>query len=204
SFLHGLGLFAATIGLGVAVGIIGMLLIERAHSEAERGLFVIGCLALAGGASSYLGLSPLLTGLTAGIAWNWGPGHVDAIVRTDMRRYQHPLVVLLLLTAGANVRLSLEALWLCAPFVLFRVAGKVLGGWVASRFANGIAPGDLGAHLLAPGLIGIAFGLGAASAVGGSAGTALLSATVIGTLISELLALSVAPAVLDTSTEEPA
>jgi Kef-type K+ transport system membrane component KefB len=196
-------LVAITCGIGLAAGVVGWLLIERAHSEAERGLFVIGVLAFAGGAASYLGVSPLLTGLVTGIVWRWTPGRVDAIVRQDVRRYQHPLVVLVLLVAGASVLPSVEAVWLLAPFVLLRVAGKLAGGWLATRLAPSLAPGDLGAHLLAPGLIGIAFALAAARALGAVEGTPLLTAVVTGTLVSEVIALSVAPATYVGTVEEP-
>ena len=65
---------ALTILLGVAVGMAGWLLIERAEGEAERGVFVLGLLALPGGAAAYLGFSPLLTGLAAGWSWVVAPG----------------------------------------------------------------------------------------------------------------------------------
>jgi hypothetical protein len=196
-------LVAITCTIGLVAGVVGWLLIERAHSDAERGLFVIGVLAFAGGAASYLGVSPLLTGLVTGIVWRWTPGRVDAIVRQDVRRYQHPLVVLVLLVAGASVLPSVEAVWLLAPFVLLRVTGKLAGGWLATRVAPSLAPGDLGAHLLAPGLIGIAFALAAARAFGASEGTTLLTAVVAGTLVSEVIALSVAPATYVGTVEEP-
>lgn len=186
-------LMAVTALLGACVGVIGALLIGRAASDAERTLFVIGALALSGGAAGYLGLSPLLSGLGTGIVWNFGPGRVGPIVRRDVRRYQHPLVVLVLLAAGASARPTLEAVWLCAPFVLFRMTGKITGGWVASWIVPAQASGDLGAHLLAPGLMGIAFALAANGVIATGDGTALLTAVVIGTLVSELVALSVAP-----------
>jgi hypothetical protein len=179
--------------LGLAVGVIGWLLIERARSIAERGVFVVGSLALVGGASAYLSLSPLLAGLAAGIFWNWSPGRADVIVREDLRRFQHPLVVLMLLAAGASLQLSLPALWLFAPFVVFRLAGKLAGGWLASRLTPSLAPGDLGAYLLAPGLLGIAFALNAHQHLPGDDGVALLTAVVIGTLASEGVALFVTP-----------
>ena len=195
-------LVGITCGIGLVAGVVGWLLIERAHSDAERGLFVIGVVAFAGGAASFLGVSPLLTGLTAGIVWKWAPGRVDAIVRQDVRRYQHPLVVLVLLVAGASVRPSVDALWLFAPFVLFRVTGKLAGGWLATRVAPGLAPGNLGAHLLAPGLIGIAFALAAARVFGTPDGTPVLTAVVAGTLVSEVIALSVAPGTQVRAAEE--
>jgi hypothetical protein len=191
-----LGLVAVTMLIGLAVGIAGWLLIERAHSIAERGLFVLGLLALVGGASAYLSLSPLLAGLTAGMFWNWSPGRTDAIIREDLSKYQHPLVVLMLLAAGASLDLSVAALWLFAPFVVFRMAGKLAGGWLASRLTPGLglASADLGAQLLAPGLLGIAFALNVHQHLAMPDAAAVLTAVVIGTLASEGVALLVAPA----------
>jgi hypothetical protein len=188
-----LGLVAVTMMVGLAVGVIGWLLIERAHGVAERGLFVMGLLALVGGASAYLSLSPLLAGLTAGMFWNWSPGRTDAIIREDLRKFQHPLVVLMLLAAGASLNLSTAALWLFAPFVVFRMAGKLAGGWLASRLTPGLASADLGAHLLAPGLLGIAFALNVHQHLATSDAAAVLTAVVVGTLASEGVAWIVAP-----------
>jgi hypothetical protein len=193
-FWIALGLTALTVMLGLAVGVIGWLLIERAHSDAERGVFVMGSLALAGGASAYLTLSPLLAGLAAGMFWNWSPGRADAIVRKDLQKFQHPLVVLMLLAAGASLQFSLAALWLFAPFVVFRLAGKLAGGWIASRFTPSLAPGDLGAYLITPGLLGIAFALNLHQHLPPADGIAVLTAVVIGTLASEGVALLVTPA----------
>jgi hypothetical protein len=183
-----------TVLVGLTVGAIGWLLIEQAHSTAERGVFVFGSLALAGGASAYLAVSPLLAGLAAGMFWNWSPGRTDAIVREDVAKYQHPLVVLTLLAAGASLEFSMAALWLCAPFVLFRLAGKLLGGWLASKFTPQLVAADLGAFLMAPGLLGIAFAFTVQQNLAALEGRAVLTAVVVGTLVSEGIALLVTPA----------
>jgi hypothetical protein len=188
-----IGLGLLTVLLGITAGVIGWLLIEGSHSVAERGVFLAGSLALAGGAAAYLDLSPLLAGLAAGVFWNWSPGRSDAVIRTNLSRYQHPLVVLMLLAAGAALQFSLPALWLLAPFVVFRLAGKLVGGWIASRLTPDVAPSDLGSYLLAPGLLGIAFALSAAQTLPEGGGVAVLTAVVLGTLASEIVALTVVP-----------
>jgi hypothetical protein len=188
-----LRLAGLTVLVGLTVGVIGWLLIERARSAAERGVFVVGSLALIGGASIYLSVSPLLAGLAAGMFWNWSPGRVDAIVREDLATYQHPLVVITLLAAGTNLEFSMAALWLCAPFVLFRLAGKLVGGWLASGLTPSVVAADLGAYLLAPGLLGIAFALTVHQSLTTLEGHAVLTAVVIGTLASEGVALFVTP-----------
>ncbi len=187
----------ATLGVGLAAGVIGWLLIERAHSDAERGIFVVGALALVAGGSAYLSLSPLLAGLAAGMFWNWSPGRCDTIVREDLGKFQHPVVVLMLLSAGALLEYSVMALWLFAPFVVFRLAGKLTGGWLASKLTPTLASADLSSHLLAPGLLGIAFALNAYQYLHSAEGIAALTAVVVGTLASEGVAFAVAPGEAD-------
>jgi hypothetical protein len=182
-----------TVGLGLAVGVAGWLLFERAHGAAERGIFVVGTLALLGGTAAYLSLSPLLAGMAAGFFWSTAPGRSDQIIRDDLRKLQHPLVVLLLLTAGASLSWSLAALWLFAPFVLFRLAGKLVGGWAASRVVPEVAPADLGAHLISPGVLGIAFALAFQQVSGSATGAAVLAAASAGSLASEVLGMVAMP-----------
>jgi hypothetical protein len=129
--------------------------------------------------------------------WNWAPGHSDVIVREDLHKYQHPLAVLMLIAAGASLDFSMAALWLFAPFVVFRMAGKLAGGWLASRLTPGLASADLGSHLLAPGLLGIAFALNVHQHLATADAAAVLTAVVIGTLASEGVAWLVAPAEVD-------
>jgi hypothetical protein len=186
-----------TIVLGMAVGAAGWLLFERAHSRAERNVFTAGVVALIGGTSSFLGLSPLLAGLMAGLLWVWLPGHADRVVRSDLQRVQHPLIVVLLLVAGASCEFSREAVWLSGPLVLFRLTGKLMGGWLAMRVQGLVTASELGLHLIAPGLLGIAVALHLLQAVRTPGMTAVLTAVVAATLASEALALVLRP------TQEP-
>lgn len=183
---------ALTAGAGLAIGLCGWLLVERTHVIAERGVFVLGALAMLGGAPAYMGLSPLLTGMAAGIFWVAAPGRCDAIVARELRKVQHPIVVLVLITAGASLELTTAGIWLLVPYVIFRSAGKILGGWAASRIAPGIAPADLGAYLIPPGVIGIAFALNLQQ-VAHQPATSLVFAVALGAIASEGLALVVTP-----------
>jgi hypothetical protein len=184
-------LTAATAAAGLAVGAAGWLLFEEASGPAERGVFVLGAVVLLGGSAAYLGQSALFAGMLAGLAWRLAPGRADRIIRDDLRRIQHPLVVLLLLVAGASLAPSRAALWLLAPLVLFRLAGKLLGGWAASRLAPGrTTPADLGAYLVPPGVIGIGFALAFHQFQPSPTGAAILTATAIAALAGELLAVA--------------
>jgi hypothetical protein len=177
---------------GLAVGAIGWLLFERAESGAERAVFLLGALALAGGAAAVLRVSPLAVGLVAGLCWTIAPGRADRIVQDDLSKVQHPLVVLLLVTAGALWTPSVVSLWLLAPYLLFRLAGKVAGAWVSARIVD-VSAADLAAFLVPPGVLAVAFALNFRQLLPADAGDTLLSAVVIGTAAFDLFALAVVP-----------
>jgi hypothetical protein len=182
---------ALSIGLGGAISVSGWLLFERTHG-AERDVFVLGTLALLGGSAAYLETSPLLAGLAAGLLWARAPGQTEQIVEMHLRKVQHPMVVLLLVTAGASLQPTLAGVWLSAPYVLFRTCGKLIGGWVAARIASEVAPSDLGAWLVPPGVIGIAFALNMPQ-VAPEGAVPIVFAVSAGAVVSELLALFVTP-----------
>jgi len=182
----------APIAIGLAVGTIGWLLFERAESAAERVVFVLGALALAGGAAAYVRVSPLAVGLVAGLFWTVAPGRADRIVQDDLKRVQHPLVVLLLVTAGALWTPSAASLWLLAPYLLFRLAGKVVGAWATAGFLE-VRAGDLAAFLMSPGVLAVAFALNFRQMLPPAAGETLVSTVAAGTAAFELFALAVVP-----------
>lgn len=182
----------ASIGIGAGIAAAGLLLLRGREDPAERGVFVLGLLALLGGSAAYLAASPLLTGLSAGIVWTIAPGRTDLILSNELSKVQHPLVVLVLVIAGASVAPSVAGLWLFVPYVVFRLAGKMLGSWVAARVAPSVAPSDLGVHLVAPGVIGIAFALNLQQVAPHLTG-ALVFAVALGAVASELLAVVVTP-----------
>ncbi len=188
AWLPGLGPLIA----GLAAGALGWLLFERAASAAERAVFVLGALALAGGAAVYLHTSPLSVGLVAGLCWTMAPGRADEIVRSDLSKVQHPLVVLLLMTAGALWQPTLVAAWLLAPYLLFRLAGKVAGAWASAGLAD-VRPGDLAAYLMPPGVLAVAFALNFRQILPPEEGATVLSVVAIGTAAFELFALIVVP-----------
>ncbi|MDQ3418832.1 MAG: hypothetical protein M3541_08630 [Acidobacteriota bacterium] len=180
-----------SIGIGLGVAASGWLLFELS-AGAERDVFVLGTLALLGGAAAYLDLSPLLTGMSAGWLWAQAPGQTEHVVAAHLRKVQHPLVVILLVTAGAGLEVSMAGIWLFAPYVVFRTVGKLTGGWMASRLAPGVTPSDLGAYLIPPGVIGIAFALNVLQVAPG-AGMPLVFAVSAGAIVAELLAVIVTP-----------
>jgi hypothetical protein len=177
---------ALPITIGFVVGVVGWLLFEPAD-PVERGVFVLGALAMLGGGAAYAGVSPLMAGAVSGILWRLAPGRADDIIATDLRKFHHPLVLLLLIDAGAQVTPDAIGVWLFAPFVVFRMTGKILGGWVASRLFPSLAAEALGAYLVPPGVIGIAAALNFQQ-VSPVDGAAVVSAVAAGAVAFEVIA----------------
>ena len=104
------------------------LLLTRASSETDERVFAISALLLVGGVADALSLSALFGGLVAGVFWRYAGGSPRETIRRDVLFVQHPLLVLVLLVAGARAELSPAALALGAGYVALRVAGKLAGG----------------------------------------------------------------------------
>ena len=185
----GAGLLVAQAGgVTLALAAAAWLLLMRASSETEERVFAVSALLLVGGVAAALSQSALFGGLVAGVFWRYAGRHPRATIRRDVLFVQHPLLVLVLLAAGARADLSLPALALGAGYVALRAAGRLAGGLAARRVAGATAPRDLALHLLPPGVFGVAFALNAVGAVGADA-SMLLAVVVVGTIGSELVAI---------------
>ena len=185
-------LLAALIALVMALA--GWLLVAQTAVESEQHVFVAGTLLLIGGATAYLSQSALFGGLVAGLYWNVAGGPARERISQDIRYFQHPLLVLLLLVAGARFVPSLNTAILGLAYLVCRTAGKFVGGQLARRVVGGSLWQDPGLTLLAPGLTGVAFALNVLQ-VSGQADWALslLAIVVTGSVGSELLSLFVRP-----------
>lgn len=181
---------AVTVLLGALIGLVGWLLFEGAKSDSERGVFVLGAVMLAGGAAAYLGLSPLLLGMVTGLVWSWTPGRADQVVRSALHTIQHPLLVLLLVVAGAMMSLTATSVWLLAIVVIGRLAGKLVGSWSAAAMLRDVAPAHLGARLMPCGVLGVATAIHFHALAGDPAGGVALSVTAMSTVIFEVVAIA--------------
>ena len=185
-------LLARACGVTLALAAAAWLLLTRASSETEERVFAVSALLLVGGVAAALALSALFGGLVAGVFWRYAGRHPRDTISRDVLFVQHPLLVLVLLVAGARAELSPASLALGAGYVVLRVVGQLGGGTIATRVAGVNAPRDLGLHLLPPGVFGAALALNAVTIVGADA-SMLLAAVVAGTIGSELVALLLHP-----------
>ncbi|HLG56414.1 MAG TPA: hypothetical protein VI485_13845 [Vicinamibacterales bacterium] len=171
----------------LALAAAGWLLLSGASSETEERVFSVSVLLLIGGVADSLSLSALFGGLIAGVFWRYAGRRPRDTISRDVLFVQHPLVVLVLLVAGARVDLSLASLGLGAGYLLLRVAGKLAGGLMAARLVGVRAHRNLDLTLLPPGVFGVAFALNAVRL--GADDALVLAAVVIGTIGSDVIAL---------------
>lgn len=174
-------------GLALVSAAAGWLLLTRTTSDSDARILGAAVLLLVGGLADYLSMSALLSGLIAGLFWRASPGQAGEWLRRDVRHVLHPLIVLMLIVAGARVTVDTSIVTLAFGYVLLRALGKLTGAWVARRAGGAPLPADLGTALLAPGILGIAFVINAVRAAGPQA-DALISIVVFGTIASQLLA----------------
>lgn len=177
---------AVTAALAGAV----WLLLTRVTSETEERVLVVSALLLVGGVAGALALSSLFGGLVAGLCWLYAGKRPRESIRRNTMFVQHPLLVLVLLVAGARTVLSPASLMLGGGYLALRMVGRLAGGAAAGRGLGAGAPSGLGLSLLWPGVFGVAFALDAAITEGRGL---LLSAVVVGTTLSEVVAILVNP-----------
>ena len=170
----------------MALAAAAWLLLSRASSETEERVFAVSALLLVGGVAEALSLSALFGGLVAGLFWRYAGGAARASISRDVLFVQHPLVVLVLLVAGARADLSPASLGLGAAYLGLRLLGQLAGSSVTTRVVGADAPDHLMSHQLPPGVFGVAFALNAAGVAGADA-SVLLAVVVSGTIGAELV-----------------
>lgn len=180
-------LLAQASGLTVVLAVAAWLLLTHASSATEGRVLIVSALLLVGGVADALSVSALFGGLVAGLVWRVAGRHPPETIGRDILFAQHPLLVWVLLAAGASAAVSPGALVLGAAYVALRVVGQLAGGLLGRRVAGLTVPQDVGLHLLSPGVFGVAFALNAAVVLGQDAAV-LLAAVVVGTIGSEFVA----------------
>ncbi len=165
-----------TIGAGAGIGVAGWLLFDRAAGTAERVVFIAGVVFLIAGTGAYLGSSPLLAGCVAALVWARAPGPADRIGDADLRPWLHPLFAVLLVFAGARMRLDLSLLWVAAAILLLRLAARLSASLAVAPLLR-VPPAVVASALLPPGVMGIALVLNARQVLGDAASLVVSSVT---------------------------
>lgn len=182
-----ISLVALASGVTLMLAAAAWLLLTRASTETEERVFTVSALLLVGGVADALSLSALFGGLAAGVFWRLAGRQPREAIRRDVLFVQHPLLVLVLLLAGARAEWSPAAWALGAGYLAARVIAQMAGGALVRQALRTNTPAGLGRQLLPPGVFGVAFALNAAGVIGADAALAH-AAVVVGTIGSELVA----------------
>lgn len=186
-----LALFATAAGLTVAFAVAGALLVGETAAEGEQRVYAMGVLLLFTGVAAYLSASPLFVGMVGGATWNAVQTAGRDRLARDFRYMQHPIVVLLVIMAGAMAPATLAVAAFGGVFALVRLFGKAVGGAAAASMAPSVTR-RFGLTLIAPGAASIAFAATVTHAAGfGTAAEPLLGIVVWGAVLSDVLALLV-------------
>jgi hypothetical protein len=115
-------LIGQSCAIAVVIATAGWLLLARSTSDTEQRVFVVALLLLLGGAADALALSALVSGFVAAVFLAAIGGAPLERVHRHLQYLRHPLIVLLLVVAGASVEFGLEWLALAGAYVLLRSA----------------------------------------------------------------------------------
>ena len=113
-------------GVAIVVAYAGWLLVGQADSDREQQVFLIGSLLLIGGGAAYTSLSAVFAGFLAGIVWTSGGDLARARIVQHLDYFQHPLLVVMLLVAGASITFSLEALAVLVIVAALHAVGRAV------------------------------------------------------------------------------
>jgi hypothetical protein len=178
-------------GVIVTLSVAAWLLLTRAPSNAGEPVLSVAALLLVGGAAGALSVSALFGGLAAGVFWRFVGGAARDNITRGVLFIQHPLLVLVLIVAGARVEVTTAALILGGVYTAARILGKLASRIAFRRFVDDRLPTRAEREWLSPGIFGVAFALNALSTFGPQA-SLLLATVVVGTIGSELVALTAA------------
>lgn len=134
---EGLAEFAISLAVGAAIGFPAAFLTGRLKSGEPVQAEALGVVFLCAGASIWLGGSFLVAGMTAGcIVANFAKHHRRAF--HEIEHIEWPFLVLFFVLAGAALDLdALESFGVVgAVFLVLRLVGRVLGGWVGGALGG--------------------------------------------------------------------
>jgi hypothetical protein len=163
--IEALSFAAQGCGLALVLAAVGSLLVTDDLSEAEHRLFMFAALLLLGGAADYTSVSPLASGLLAGMFWQRSGGYTSEHIRSDLRYVERPLIALLLLVAGNRAQPLIEAVPFAIAWLALTTGITMTTGW-------------------RPGVFFVAIALSGARIIGTDA-SLFLSAVVMATIASE-------------------
>jgi hypothetical protein len=117
--MSALSILGQTIAIAMVIAALAWLLVSQTGSGGEQRVFTLGALLLLGGLTVSASLSALLGGFIAGMCWSVARSPTLEYLERDVRYFQHPLTVLLLIVSGGRLDVLAAAVGLLGARVIF-------------------------------------------------------------------------------------
>ncbi len=184
---------AANVGFGIVLGMLFFLFLGRERDRDRLLLALIGIVLFSSGTAYYLNLSPLFINLTLGALLSNTWQRADDL-RTVMQALEGPLMVVLLVVAGASWNLLAATNPLVLGMVGLCLVGRPLAMTIGGRLA--FQYGDrsanltpwMGSGLVAHGGLAIVMALDFVDVYPGIGADGLLTGVILSVLLWEILA----------------
>jgi hypothetical protein len=185
------GFIAATVGLGVVLGGVAMLLVRQTEGY-EVWAALIGTLLLGSGIAARFGLLPIAVTFVMGIVLGFSKHRRS--LRQIVRPTERGVILPALLLAGTRLDFHGVAerkilLTVVAAAIVARLFGKIISGGLVRGLSEHArkAGGGLGLALMSSGALSIAVGLSFALRMPGTIGDTVLVAAVACAVAGEIL-----------------
>ncbi|POF30561.1 cation:proton antiporter [Roseibium marinum] len=183
---HAIWEVIGSILLGVAIGLPGGFLSGRLRSGDPTLAEALGIVFLTAGLALWLDLSFLLAGIACGaMVVNSGRHHSRPF--HEIEHIEWPFMIFFFVLAGASLQVDLlvELGALGTGYVLLRIAGRLLGGWLGGRLTG--SPGTRDSYL---------YGLSLLPQAGVALGMALVAAETLPQFRYEILTVAIGSTVV--------
>jgi hypothetical protein len=199
---EGVGLVCLAVLLGMLCGALIAFLTYALKDPAELTAVMLGGVALVGGAAAYLRVSALLAGVACGATLALVGGRAVEQVARALGRFERPTYLILVFLAGCHLQARDIDAWVLLPgYVALRFLGKVWGGSLAQRLAEGALklPPHLGYALIAQGGLAVCLVVQYLLLVPGELSQHVFDVVALGAVVNEVLANRAFKQVLGTS-----
>jgi len=137
ALLHAIWELGGAVILGCLIGLPASWLTGRLKQGEPTQVEAIALILLLSGLSTLLGVSALLASMTAGTLVANLASHHKRTFR-EIEHIEWPFLVFFFVLSGASINLNNMggAIWLTLFYILFRLTGRLFGGYLAAMFAQ--------------------------------------------------------------------
>lgn len=182
--------FVINIALGLIIGFLFFVFLEREENETKLLIALLGIIIFSSGVAYFMNFSPLFLNMLVGFVIGNFLKSKD-LISSIFRKLEHPFYVIILIYAGANIRI--DNFWIFVSglilYVVFRFVVKYFNGWFTYQFSYDKSKfsSRIGLGLNTQGMIAIAMMVNFQQVYDNPLANSLFAIILIGVLINEIL-----------------